>query len=40
MEMREHRLVNRDLGSAVSTFRKVQTIKSKFSADFWRKSDD
>lgn len=38
-EMHGHRLVNRDLGSAVSTFRKDQTLKSKFPADFWRKRD-
>ena len=31
-EMHGHRLVDRDLGSAVSTFRKVQTLKSKFPA--------
>lgn len=30
-----HRLVDRDLGSAVSTFRKVQSLKSKFPAEFW-----
>ena len=38
-EMHGHRLVNRDLGSAVSTFRKDQTLKSKFPVDFWRKRD-
>ena len=34
-EMGGHRLVDRDLGSAVSTFRKVQSLKSKFPAEFW-----
>ena len=38
-EMQGHRLVDRDLGSAVSTFRKEQTLKSKFPADFWMKRD-
>jgi hypothetical protein len=38
-EMQGHRLVDRDLGSAVSTFRKEQTLKSKFPANFWRKRD-
>ena len=38
-EMHGHRLVNRDLGLAVSTFRKDQTLKLKFPADFWRKRD-
>ena len=38
-DMQGHRLVDRDLGLAVSTFRKEQTLKSKFSCDFWMKSD-
>ena len=32
-----YRLVDRDLGSSIKTFRKKQCLKSKFPSDFWKR---
>ena len=34
-EMGSQRLEDRDVGSAINTFRKNQLLNSKFTADFW-----
>ena len=34
-EKKGQRLVNRDVGSAIKTFRNNQTVKSKFPVEFW-----